>query len=289
MGVIQFLDVTWVTLTLLVPLWILLHPVTAILALVIFVFVREYTVGAYFKENGDRIREEVIHEGLDYFSFDATKSVEEILSYAPTGKDKVLYTIAPHGILCEGGFLIAPYIYGKIVPLCNRWLLKLPLVGDFLRHITGAQPLTSKHLHHLMSKNRNVMFYVGGFQEATLTNNDKNVFYAHNISFAKYAKKYDYTVVPLYVFGENKTYSVTNVFEDLRMWFAKRGIPCNVLFWGKWGLPIPHSVPIRVVCGEPFKFESADPAVNRKLWIEHVLRTYAKGATEEDGPLCVYQ
>ena len=55
-----------------------------------------------------------------------------------------------------------------------------------------------------MKQGKNLGLVPGGFEEASLTNNDKEQIYIKNRKgFIKYALQNNYTVYPTYNFGEN--------------------------------------------------------------------------------------
>ena len=69
--------------------------------------------------------------------------------------------------------------------------------------------------------------------------------------FIKYALQFGYKVVPVYVFGEEKTlWKIDLLPKRFAMWLNKFNIPATV-FYGKYGLLPDDDIDLRVVVGEP--------------------------------------
>jgi 2-acylglycerol O-acyltransferase 2 len=100
----------------------------------------------------------------------------------------------------------------------------------------------------------NVGLIPGGFQEASLYIRDRHrVVLKRKTGFIKYALQFGYKVVPVYVFGEEKTLWKIDLFpKRFALWLNKFNIPATV-FYGKYGLLPDDDIDVRVVVGEPLQ------------------------------------
>ena len=101
-----------------------------------------------------------------------------------------------------------------------------------------------------LKNNKNIALLPGGFEEATIYEYNKNNVYINDRKgFIKYALRFGYTVVPVYTFGEEKTYKSINLYEKTRLLLNKLKIPA-VFFYGKF-LFLPYSdISMTTVIGE---------------------------------------
>lgn len=100
----------------------------------------------------------------------------------------------------------------------------------------------------------NVGLIPGGFQEASLYVRGRHrVVLKRKTGFIKYALQFGYQVVPVYVFGEEKTlWKVDLLPKRVALWLNKFNIPATV-FFGKYGLLPDDDIDLRVVVGEPLQ------------------------------------
>ncbi|CAN0489004.1 unnamed protein product, partial [Laminaria digitata] len=74
------------------------------------------------------------------------------------------------------------------------------------------------------------------------------------MGFVKLALRNDIPLVPVYVFGANDVFRTSTFLRNARLALVKRLRVALPLFWGRFGLPIPIEVPLRVVFGAPLSF-----------------------------------
>lgn len=89
--------------------------------------------------------------------------------------------------------------------------------------------------------------------EATLYQRNRHRVYLKNRKgFIKYALQYGYTVYPVYVFGEERTYWQL-AMPSWALWLNKYKIP-TTLFIGKYLMLPDNDIDINVVVGKPLVF-----------------------------------
>lgn len=182
-----------------------------------------------------------------------------------TGNNKeeqrpMLYAVHPHGafsmgwslLYCsktmnDGGvrFCFSPVLYAS--PLFRLWGR---LVG------TPGSASKASMIGYMKDKDRpnHLALPPGGFEEATLTCEEKNrVYIKKRMGFVKLALQHGYNVVPVYSFGENQTFWNLQGMWKFRHWLNGLGLPA-ILVYGSWFAPLlpkRHPRGLKVVVGEP--------------------------------------
>ena len=215
---------------------------------------------------------------VDYFQESKLITEDEKL---PT--QKALFGFHPHGILAAPiGFntLRHPVLYNSN-PLASRALLFLPISGMFSRWM-GIKPVDRSNFLRLLKNGENVSLSPGGFEEATLSDNNQDlVFIKNRKGFIKYALEFGYTIFPCYTFGENKTYYSFTGLQSLRLFLNKIKMPGTV-FIGKYGIFPRRDIGWHTVIGKGIQCPKIEhPTVEdvdkfHKLYIDELLRVFDK-------------
>lgn len=144
--------------------------------------------------------------------------------------------------------------FANITWLVADILLAIPLVSDFLGW-HKCEPVGSAHMRKVLESGRSCALLPGGFEEATqFIRGRHRVFLRKRAGFIKFALMHGYAVHPVYVFGEELTYSTFPYFVNARMWLCSFKVPA-VLFWGAYLVPfLPRrDVDMAIVVGPPLK------------------------------------
>lgn len=171
---------------------------------------------------------------------------------AKVDNSRSLFAFHPHGVFSIGPVISKlknKQLYDSVI-LGSRFLVNIPFGGIFVKWM-GTEGVNNENFKKTMESGTNISFVPGGFEEATLTCNDRDrVFIKSRKGFIKYALQYGYKVYPIFSFGENRTYHIFNIFENFRLFLNKIKIPA-CLFYGKFFFyPIPHSIK-KTVVGNP--------------------------------------
>lgn len=147
----------------------------------------------------------------------------------PKPRERVLTTVAPHGILTLGwSYLISSKLYRNTEHkfLVAPAMMNLPFIGDIMRW-TRCFSCDSKSMSRFMKNGDNIGLIPGGFQEASLyTRGLHRVYLNDRKGFVKYALKYGYSIQPTYVFGEELTFWTMDL------------LPTSIAFQlNKWHIP----------------------------------------------------
>jgi len=187
------------------------------------------------------------------------------LQESPNDDRPVIYCVIPHG-LCPYGIVGYPYFSkvwnSKVCSwTCAPVLLKLPVVGHYLRAIGYVPAKSQPILEALTKKDRNVGVVLDGidgmFRNAGGNVNGVDTEVAaigNRKGIVKIALRANAALVPVYGFGHTLCYDVwVDPFGILRYLSAKLGVSLTPFFGRyKWFLgPPKRETPIVVCLGDP--------------------------------------
>mmetsp|Transcript_2993 Transcript_2993/g.5740 ORF Transcript_2993/g.5740 Transcript_2993/m.5740 type:complete len:320 (+) Transcript_2993:164-1123(+) len=193
----------------------------------------------------------LLYNGRFYFRSYAVEFDEKL-----GNRDKpFLLCVAPHGIFCSAlgilateqefshvRFLMAPLVY--YAPFFN--FLMLRTVGNF-----GS--VSPAELRRRMESRENLAIVPGGIEESTIHSKAVNrIFLRSRKGFVKYALRYGYDLVPVWVDGESQTYFNAQGGWAWRLALNRHKLPAVAAF-GAWFCPImPNpSVDLKAHVGTP--------------------------------------
>ncbi|CAM9764567.1 unnamed protein product, partial [Heterosigma akashiwo] len=150
-----------------------------------------------------------------------------------------IYGVHPHGVFCLGWsilfcsplmasvrFIFAPVLYAS--PFFRLW-----------SRLTGNPGSADKaSMIEYMKRREHLAIPPGGFEEATLSSpSHDRVYIKKRAGFVKLALQHGYNLVPVYVFGENKTYFNVQGGWKARLSLNSYSIPA-IMAYGLSFLPI---------------------------------------------------
>lgn len=196
---------------------------------------------------------------MDEFPYcNSQKIVFEEGATAPTPKSKTLLAVSPHGILTIG--FISCTTSPVFADSGMKWLvadalLVLPFIRDFMIW-NDSFAASKKCMTELCAEGENIGLIPGGFQEATIyQRNHHKLYIKDRKGFIKYALQYGYSIMPGYIFGEERGYWQLNtgiLKIDFWLWLNKFSIPA-ICAIGKFGLLPDNNIDICVVFGKSFQ------------------------------------
>eukprot|EP00554_Chaetoceros_debilis_P002465 CAMPEP_0194087558 /NCGR_PEP_ID=MMETSP0149-20130528/25568_1 /TAXON_ID=122233 /ORGANISM="Chaetoceros debilis, Strain MM31A-1" /LENGTH=338 /DNA_ID=CAMNT_0038770943 /DNA_START=6 /DNA_END=1022 /DNA_ORIENTATION=- len=166
----------------------------------------------------------------------------------------MFFAVHPHGAFCSGWSLLVTAPFMTSVRFCfSPALYYSPFFKLFCR--LGVKPGKADKASMIgyMKKGENLALPPGGFEEATITGRQDRAYIKKRPGFIKLCLKHGYSVVPVYVFGENLLFSNVQGMWKLRLWINSLGMPA-VAVWGSAFLPLApqrHPCGIHIVAGEP--------------------------------------
>jgi Diacylglycerol acyltransferase len=161
--------------------------------------------------------------------------------------------ISPHGIFPFGLAFAAlteasAQVFGSFRAVVATATQLLPWVRDVLRWVRAvdaSRPSVERALHH---KER-IGLAPGGIAEISQTPSDTQEDAIIRKGIFRLALKYNVPIVPIYCFGSSMLLKRWNM-----PWMEKLGVMLRislVVFFGKWGLPIPFRQRLVYVMGNP--------------------------------------
>jgi 1-acyl-sn-glycerol-3-phosphate acyltransferase len=181
-----------------------------------------------------------------------------------------IFCMFPHGACSINHFLtmtdncgmLSKHYTGERRDLVASALLAVPVLREMLLFL-GCVDAGSKTAKHNLHLGYSLFIYIGGEKEQLMTAvGEHRVYLKSRKGFIKLALASGADLVPMYAFGENDCYSLSNAFKDFRMTLHEKfqlGIP---LFYGRWGTLLPYPVKIAVEIGKPIPVQKVEDGVD---------------------------
>eukprot|EP00551_Chaetoceros_affinis_P008418 CAMPEP_0203675452 /NCGR_PEP_ID=MMETSP0090-20130426/20522_1 /ASSEMBLY_ACC=CAM_ASM_001088 /TAXON_ID=426623 /ORGANISM="Chaetoceros affinis, Strain CCMP159" /LENGTH=276 /DNA_ID=CAMNT_0050541653 /DNA_START=234 /DNA_END=1064 /DNA_ORIENTATION=+ len=164
---------------------------------------------------------------------------DSVPSTSAAGSKPTLYAIHPHGAFSLGWSLLFAADYMENVRFCFSPVLYHSPFFKLFAMVAGLPGKADKgSMISYMKRGENLALPPGGFEEATLTSQYQDRAYIKKrVGFVKLCLQHGYPIVPVYCFGENKTFWNAQGFWNLRLKMNSLGAPA-ILIWGSKFLPI---------------------------------------------------
>jgi len=244
----------------------------------------------------DRIAEPVLRE---YFPIRVCRDVR----WKDDGDEKrhrrrLIFCFHPHGIYAFGLFTLVfrrssgfdtifPSLKaergnrkGLLVGVASA-LLHVPVVHLMFSYL-GFIPASRKTMKNACSSDHDVALIPGGIKEMfTSGDSDSDVVYIkRRRGFVRLAISSGRDLVPVFSFGESRTFTSVKAFRSIREAVSRRFRVSLQLFHGRWFTLIPYRVPIYVVVGKPIDVSSIrerllrDGVTDEEKIVDEVHRVY---------------
>ena len=196
----------------------------------------------------------------------------------------VMYAVHPHAIAANG-FGLALHDCVKrnesVTVAASSWLCCLNPVFRWFINSIGLR-LTSvsrSDLSKAMSRFENIALLPGGFEEVLLMEPNRDVIFVRKrFGFLKLAVKYNYDVVPVFLFGESNLYSNLIPLPRWARWLsAKLRIPLVIPKGSQthYFMPVKLHRGLRIVFGEPLHAsEIGDLSILHRMYITSLQDIY---------------
>jgi hypothetical protein len=160
-----------------------------------------------------------------------------------------IFTAFPHGAIslnhlltmtnCAG--FLSDVHRGDRRDLAASVLFYIPVVRELLLWL-GNVDAGKATAQRQLARGRSVLIFVGGEKEQLMTRPNEHKVYARSrVGFVKLALENGVPLVPMYCFGENEAYHVSEAFMGLRMWLQRTFSLGISLCWGRgfmWMSPL---------------------------------------------------
>jgi 1-acyl-sn-glycerol-3-phosphate acyltransferase len=223
------------------------------------------------KNSGRRQLSGPIERASEAFFWATTNYIPHYITCVPWSKDARLptetgetYVFAchPHGIHCFSLIELTnphsdfsrmfPNVTGiKLTGLAATVIFKLPVVRElflYMGYIDASRSVASRALF----VGQSIAVCVGGEEESMLTTPKKDIYVLQNRKgFVRLALSHGASLVPVLAIRANELYTTYKFLFNARMWLQKKFGIALPIFHGRWGTPLPHPIPVKVVIGKP--------------------------------------
>jgi 2-acylglycerol O-acyltransferase 2 len=260
---------------------LILRSASLLTLLIILALVTPHWAASLF---GNRLATNILQAASAYFPLHLTLECPERLQQ----DDKpFIGCIEPHSVLPLAGTALNQrgVFAHQLTSNCwkNAEFLASPIVFrvPFLRHLWSwlrLGPISRSRIKHLLrNKNSHVLLVPGGAEEVLhMADNSETMLLSRRFGLAKAALQCGSDLVPIIAFGQRKLFTYYRLGPPLvpRKIVHKLADLIGVVplvFFGKWGTPIPRQTPMHVVVGSPIRVPEsiAEPS---KEQIQDLLR-----------------
>lgn len=216
-------------------------------------------------------------------------------------KQSYVFAAEPHSILPLGLIILTPQC--GVLPVSDLRGLGTSAIfwTPYVRQVwtwLGLVPVSRKYFTELLQRGTSTVVIPGGVQECLYLERGREVvFLRKRFGFIKVAMETGAHIVPTFCFGQSNTY---RWWKPKGQWYNQlsRAIGFTPLvFWGRYGTPIPFRSPMTYVIGKPIEVVKNPQATHEEVGavlekyieaVEKLFESHKAAAGFKDTPLHVY-
>jgi diacylglycerol O-acyltransferase 2, plant len=177
-----------------------------------------------------------------------------------------VFCIEPHDVLPLALFSLSDcltIIKGhKMIGCVTSAIFRVPFIRQIFTWGMSVSADKNK-IRDLMRNNYSITVCPGGVQEVTLMEPGKNecvLYLKERKGLIKLAMEFGRPVVPMFSFGQRKSYDFWVPKDNLAIWLGRKLGFLPMIFFGSYGIPlgVPKSIPLTVVVGDPIPIPKFD-------------------------------
>ncbi|GBG34349.1 Diacylglycerol O-acyltransferase 2 [Hondaea fermentalgiana] len=168
----------------------------------------------------------------------------------------------PHGVMPFANLLAIPATNSVLYRGCNFWGAPASVVyrTPFLRYLWMLQccDVGRESIVRELAKGHSVGLVGDGIAGIFQSNHEDEVVALKNRKgLAKLALRTGTSVLPCYSLGNTAAFSAWFDRFGIMEWLSRKAQASIFLYWGRFGLPIPHRVNITMIVGDLIKVDKA--------------------------------
>ncbi|PFH31147.1 diacylglycerol acyltransferase [Besnoitia besnoiti] len=202
----------------------------------------------------------------------ATVIVEDAKSLPP--RKPTIFTAIPHAIVPVAQAVLPTGEFGSLLgyfTIAVASIVKyVPVYGHFSR-LVGSEDASGTKLKEVLSRRRqSILISPGGIAEMyTVDEKTEKLHLKDRQGLLRLALQTGADVVPVYCFGNSETFRLlkgSERFQTLARFFRM----AILLFYGRFGLPIPFEVPLLYVIGRAMRLPKIENPTSEDVKIAHM-------------------
>ncbi|XP_027192389.1 diacylglycerol O-acyltransferase 2D-like isoform X1 [Cicer arietinum] len=172
---------------------------------------------------------------------------------------RMFFCYEPHSVFPFGSFALHNNTGFMRIPKIRFLVSSAAFYIPFLRQIwtwLGFSSVTKQNVISLLASGYSCIIVPGGTRETLFMEHGcENVYLKERRGFVRLAMEMGHPLVPVFCFGQTNIYKWWKAPGKLIQSIARSMKIFPLIFWGRFGTPVPFKNPLYVVVGRPIQLE----------------------------------